>query len=48
MVTKKEFPGRIEYLNEKGKLHREDGPDIEWSNGSKWWCLNGKYYSEKE
>jgi hypothetical protein len=23
-------------------LHREDGPAIEYADGSKWWCLNGE------
>jgi hypothetical protein len=32
------------YLN--GKLHREDGPAIEWITGTKYWCLNGKYHRE--
>ena len=31
-----------------GKLHREDGPAIEWANGDKYWLLNGKYYAEEE
>jgi hypothetical protein len=26
--------------------HREDGPAIEWSNGGKYWFLNGKYHRE--
>ena len=30
------------YLN--GKLHREDGPAIEYSNGDKYWYLNGKLH----
>ena len=25
-----------------GKLHREDGPAIEYANGNKEWCLNGQ------
>jgi hypothetical protein len=25
-----------------GKLHREDGPAVEWFNGIKQWYLNGK------
>ena len=25
-----------------GKLHRTDGPAIEWANGNKSWYLNGK------
>ena len=34
------------YLN--GKLHREDGPAIEFVNGGLMWYLNGKYLSEEE
>ena len=32
------------FLN--GKLHREDGPAIESSSGSKFWFLNGKRHRE--
>jgi len=32
------------YLN--GKLHREDGPAIEYPNGDKEWYLNGKLHRE--
>ena len=32
------------YLN--GKLHREDGPAVEWDNGHKEWYLNGKLHRE--
>jgi hypothetical protein len=32
------------YLN--GKLHREDGPAIEYASGSKYWYLNGKLHRE--
>ena len=32
------------YVN--GKLHREDGPAIEWSDGKKMWYLNGKLHRE--
>ena len=31
-----------------GKLHREDGPAVEWSNGSKSWWLYGKEHTDKE
>ena len=31
-----------------GELHREDGPAIEWADGSTTWYLNGKEYSEEE
>jgi hypothetical protein len=37
MVTKKEFSSRIEYMNEKGLYHREDGPAIEYHDGTKQW-----------
>jgi hypothetical protein len=29
-----------------GKLHREDGPAIEWSDGYKAWYLNGNRHRE--
>ena len=32
------------YLN--GKLHREDGPAIEWADGGKSWYLDGKRHRE--
>jgi hypothetical protein len=32
------------YLNDK--LHREDGPAIEWADGYKSWYLNGKRHRE--
>jgi hypothetical protein len=33
------------YLNDK--LHREDGPAIEYSNGDKHWFLNDKLHREE-
>ena len=32
------------YLN--GKLHREDGPAVEYTNGDNYWYLNGKLHRE--
>ena len=32
------------YLNDK--LHREDGPAVEWPNGYKSWYLNGQRHRE--
>ena len=29
-----------------GKLHREDGPAVEYANGDKIWYLNGKRHRE--
>ena len=34
------------YYNSAGELHREDGPAIEWPNGSKEWWQNGKRHRE--
>ena len=34
------------YLN--GKIHREDGPAVEFVNGTKHWYLDGKQFSESE
>jgi hypothetical protein len=33
------------YLNDK--LHREDGPAIEYADGDKSWYLNGEYVTEE-
>jgi hypothetical protein len=43
---KKEYPNRIEYQNEQGKRHREDGPAVEWNIGDKSWWINGKRHRE--
>ena len=41
----KVFSNRTEwFLN--GKLHREDGPAIEYADGDKFWYKNGKYHRE--
>lgn len=29
------------WRNEKGDIHREDGPAYEWTNGDKYWYFNG-------
>ena len=34
------------YYNEQDRLHREDGPAVEFANGSKWWYINGKCHRE--
>jgi len=34
------------YLN--GKLHREDGPAVEYANGDKDWYLNDIWMTEEE
>ena len=34
------------YFN--NKLHREDGPAVEWGNGTKFWYLNGEELTKAE
>jgi len=34
------------YWRLNGELHREDGPAIEYADGTKGWWLNGKYHRE--
>ena len=46
MVTKQEFHNRIEYSNDKGLLHRLDGPAREWNDDTKEWWLNGLCHRE--
>jgi hypothetical protein len=45
--TVKVYENRTEWWI-KGKLHREDGPAVEWVNGSKFWYLNSIRLSESE
>ena len=43
--TVKVYNDRTEwFLN--GKCHREDGPAVEWEDGTKNWWLNGKRHRE--
>jgi len=34
------------WYNESNLLHREDGPAIEWANGTKSYYINGKHHRE--
>ena len=43
-VTVSEYGTKHWYIN--GKLHREDGPAIEWADGAKSWYINGKCHRE--
>ncbi len=45
------FSGVINYYGDyhwllNGRQHRDDGPAIEWANGTKFWFLNGKQHRE--
>ena len=42
----KVYSDRTEWFNLEGKLHREDGPAVECSNGYKSYYLNGKRHRE--
>ena len=41
-----ELDGIFHYVHDE--LHREDGPAVEWNDGTNWWYLNGKTLSEEE
>jgi len=36
------------YWYQEGKLHRTDGPAVEFANGTKLWYIEGKEYTKKE
>jgi len=38
--------GMRKYFNKAGQRHREDGPAIEWANGSKFWFINDQRHRE--
>jgi hypothetical protein len=38
--------GTTMWYNEDNKLHREDGPAIEYTDGSKYWYINNKLHRE--
>jgi len=44
--TVKVYPNGTKYWCLNGKLHREDGPAMEYASGSKSWYLNGKRHRE--
>ena len=44
-VTVTKF-GKHWYIN--NRLHREDGPAVEYSNGIKYWYLNGVKLTEQQ
>jgi len=38
--------GQMEYKNELGELHREDGPALIYADGKEVWYINGKLHRE--
>ncbi len=41
MVRKVVEQFSVYYYNEKNEFHREDGPALEFTNGNKYWYING-------
>jgi hypothetical protein len=41
-----EYPNGTKHWYKEGKLHREDGPAIIWTDGYKSWYKEGKYHRE--
>ena len=46
IVIVDEYGAKCWYLNDK--RHREDGPAVEYADGSKYWYLNGKELTKTE
>ena len=44
-IKRYEIAGHV-FLFLNGKLHCEDGPAIQWSDGCKEWWINGKRHRE--
>ena len=42
--TDLEILSMIEHRNEKGQLHRVDGPAVEWPDGTREWWVNGQLH----
>ena len=38
--------GNTWYYNDLNQYHREDGPAIEYADGTKWWCRNNQLHRE--
>ena len=38
--------GNRRYYNSSGQLHRDDGPAIEYADGTRCWCQNGLRHRE--
>lgn len=41
-------PNGSKYWYQEGKLHRLNGPAVEYANGDKYWYIEGKRLSEAE
>jgi len=34
------------YRDSNQDFHRDDGPAVEWADGTKYWCKHGRYHRE--
>lgn len=48
LIRKVDRAGTVRYRNSDDQLHREDGPAVERSDGSRFWYRNGERLSEEE
>ena len=46
--TVKVYPNGTRYWHLNGKLHKEDGPAIEYSDGVRCWYLNNEQLTEDQ
>ena len=46
--TVKVYDNRTEWLNKDDKLHRVDGPAIEYNDGDKHWYINGECHRDND
>jgi len=44
MNPKIDYKGTKKWRNSNGKLHREDGPAVEYTDGSRLWYINGQLH----
>jgi len=44
-IVGNDFSGEyIKWIDDNGDLHREDGPAIEYEDGTKYWMINGRLH----
>jgi hypothetical protein len=46
-INQSSYIMQVRYMKNK-KPHREDGPAVEYADGSKEWWLDGKFFPEEE
>ena len=36
--------GTLVWRNDRGQVHREDGPALIYPDGEQYWCINGEFH----